>query len=45
MTSKSVRGVTIKDGKVKVIAGYGLNASKKIQQKKSRRVRVVKKAL
>ena len=37
-----IKGFTIKDGKVVRITGYGLNASAKIAQKKSKRVRVKK---
>jgi hypothetical protein len=33
-----IKGYTIKDGKVIRITGYGLNASAKIAQKKSKRV-------
>jgi hypothetical protein len=34
-----IRGFTIKDGKVIRIPGYGLNASAKIAQKKSKRIK------
>lgn len=42
MTGKTLRGYRIKNGKVEKIAGYGLNTSAKIKQKKSKRVRVAK---
>lgn len=38
----AVRGFTIKDGKVVKIPGFGLNASAKIAQKHSKRVRPTK---
>lgn len=37
-----VKGFKIKDGKLVKIAGYGLNASAKIAQKKSKRARPVR---
>lgn len=44
MTSKSLKGYRIKkDGTVEKIKGYGLSASGKIKQSKSKQVRVVKK--
>lgn len=45
MTSKSVKGISVKGDKVKVIAGYGLSASKKIQQRTSKKKRVVRKKI
>lgn len=38
----TLKGYTIKDGKVVKIAGYGLNASARIAQRKSKKVRVKK---
>lgn len=43
MTGKTLRGYRItKSGKVEKISGYGLDASKRIKQKTSKRVRVTK---
>lgn len=43
MTGKTLRGYRItKSGKVEKIKGYGLDASKRIKQKTSKRVRVTK---
>lgn len=42
MTGKTLRGYRIKNGKVEKISGYGLDASKRIKQKTSKRVRVTK---
>lgn len=43
MTGKTLRGYRItKSGKVEKIAGYGLNTSAKIKQKRSRKIKVVK---
>lgn len=43
MTGKTLRGYRItKSGKVEKIYGYGLDASKRIKQKTSKRVRVTK---
>jgi len=38
----TLRGFKLKDGKLQRIEGYGLSASMKLQQKKSKRVRPVK---
>jgi len=43
MTGKTLRGYRIKNGKVEKISGYGLDASKRIKQKKSKRVTVKRK--
>lgn len=43
MTGKTLRGYRIKNGKVEKIAAYGLDASKRIKQKKSKRVTVKRK--
>jgi len=44
MTGKTLRGYRItKSGKVEKISGYGLDASKRIKQKKSKRVTVKRK--
>jgi hypothetical protein len=37
-----MKGFKIRDGKVEKISGYGLDASKRIKQKTSKRVRVTK---
>lgn len=42
MTGKTLRGYRIKNGKVEKISGYGLNTSAKIKQKRSRKIKVVK---
>lgn len=42
MTGKTLRGYRIKNGKVEKISGYRLDASKRIKQKTSKRVRVTK---
>jgi len=39
-----LKGFRIKDGKPERIAGYGLDASAKIRQKKSRKTRVTRRA-
>lgn len=38
----SLKGFKLKDGKLQRISGYGLSASMKLQQKKSKRTRPVK---
>lgn len=38
-TGAPIKGYAIKDGKLIKIAGYGLNASAKIAQKKSKKIR------
>jgi hypothetical protein len=38
----TLKGVRIKDGKVERVFGYGLSASAKIQKRKSKKARVVK---
>ena len=43
MTGKTLRGYRIKNGKVEKISGYGLDASKRIKQKTSKRIRVKRK--
>lgn len=43
MTGKTLRGYRItKSGKVEKISGYGLDFSKKIKQKHSKKVKAVK---
>lgn len=42
MTGKTLRGYRIKNGKVEKIKGYGIDAAARIRQKKSKRVRVMK---
>jgi hypothetical protein len=44
MSTKALRGYVIKDGKVCRVAGYGLDASAKIRQRTSKKVRVIKRA-
>lgn len=39
-TGTTLKGYTIKDGKVVKIPGYALNASAKIAQAKSKKIRV-----
>ncbi|CAA2139551.1 hypothetical protein HYPP_01504 [Hyphomicrobium sp. ghe19] len=44
MTTKSIKGYRIsKSGKIEKIPGFGLDASQKIKQRTSKKVRVVKK--
>ena len=45
MTSKALRGYRIRDGKIEKVHTYGLDASARIRQKKSKKVRVVKRKL
>ena len=42
MTGKTLRGYRIKNGKVGKISGYGLDFSKKLKQKHSKKVKAVK---
>jgi len=42
MTGKTLRGYRIKNGKVEKISGYGLDFSKKLKQKHSKKVKAVK---
>ncbi len=44
MTSKPIRGITIKDGKVKLVAVYR-DASHRIASRKSKKQRVVRKKI
>jgi hypothetical protein len=43
MSTKPLKGYRVKNGKLEKIKGYGLDASAKAKQRKSKRVRVVKK--
>ena len=42
MTGKTLRGYRIKNGKVEKKSGYGLDFSKKLKQKHSKKVKAVK---
>ena len=42
MTSKSIRGFRVKNGKLEKIKGYGLDASAKIKQRKSKKTKPIK---
>ena len=42
MTGKTLRGYRIKNGKVEKIKGYGLNTSAKIKQRKSKKMKPIK---
>lgn len=39
-----LKGYVVKNGKVERVAGYGLDASAKIRQRKSKRIRPTKRA-
>jgi hypothetical protein len=43
MTSKSLRGYRIKNGKIEKMKGHGLDASAKIRQRKSKKITVKRK--
>lgn len=42
MTTKSLKGYRLKDGKIQKISGFGLNASAKIKQKKSKKQKPIR---
>lgn len=42
MTTKKISGYRVKDGKVEKIKGYGLSASGKIKQLKSKKTKPVR---
>jgi len=42
LSGKTLRGYRLKDGKIEKISGYGLNASAKIKQKKSKKQKPIR---
>jgi hypothetical protein len=42
MTTRAIKGYRIRDGKIEKVSGYGLDTSAKIRQRKSKRVKPIK---